>query len=130
MTVDTSALIAILFSEPGYLTLVDFILEADTVRVGAPTLTEASLVAAGRRSKASLREVEALTRELGIIVAPFGEEEARVAAAAFQRYGRGRHKASLNFGDCLSYASASVVGDPLLFVGEEFAHTDIISARR
>ena len=55
MTVDTSALIAILFSEPGYLTLVDFILEADTVRVGAPTLTEASLVAAGRRSKASLR---------------------------------------------------------------------------
>ncbi len=130
MTVDSSALIAILFSEPGYSSLVDFVLEADTVRVGAPTLTETCLVVAGRRGKPALREVEALVREMGIIVVPFGEEEWRVAVAAFQRFGRGRHKASLNFGDCLAYATASVAEDVLLFVGDDFAHTDIISARR
>ena len=67
-------------------------------------------------------------RELGITVAPFGEAEWRAAVDAFWRFGRGRHAAALNFGDCLAYASASVAGDTLLFVGEDFAQTDIIPA--
>jgi ribonuclease VapC len=117
--------IAVLFAEPGYLDLVDRILEADHVRMGAPTLAETSLVFAGRRGKADARPVEDLVKELGITVVPFGEAEWRVAVDAFVRFGRGRHAAALNSGDCLAYASAAVAGDRLLYVGDDFAGTDI-----
>lgn len=125
MTVDASALIAILFAEPGYLALVDAILEADVVRVGAPTLVEAGMVLAGRRGTPAGQELEALVRELGITVVPFGEAEWHRALEASNRYGRGRHAAGLNFGDCLSYATASTADDSLLFVGTDFKKTDI-----
>ena len=128
MTLDTSALVAVLFSEPGHLELVDRILEADTVRVCVPTLVETSLVFAGRRGRAGDREVHDLIGELGVTVVPFGEAEWRLAADAFGRYGRGRHKAALNFGDCLAYATATAAGDSLLFVGNDFRHTDISPA--
>jgi ribonuclease VapC len=128
MTVDSSALIAILFSEPGYLDLVDRILAADHVRIAAPTLVEACLVLAGRRRKPLAGELEGLTAELGISVVPFGEKDAQAAIDAFRRFGRGRHRAALNFGDCLAYASAKVAGDTLLFVGDDFAQTDIRSS--
>ena len=128
MTLDSSVLVAILFAEPGYLDLVDRILEADHVRVGAPTLVEASLVTSGRRRTPSAGEVEGLVAELGVTVVPFGEPEWRLAADAFSRFGRGRHPASLNFGDCLAYAAARSLGDPLLFVGDDFAKTDVASA--
>ena len=125
MTLDTSALVAILFSEPGYLDLVDRILEADVARIGAPTVVETSLVFAGRRGRTSVAEVPDLIEELGVTVVAFGEAEWRRAVDAFSRYGRGRHRASLNFGDCLAYASAATAGDSLLFVGDDFRHTDI-----
>jgi ribonuclease VapC len=125
MTLDTSALIAILFSEPGYLDLLDRILAAEHVRVGAPTLVETSMVFAGRRRRGAGSEVEDLVRELAVTVVPFGEIEWRRATDAFLRYGRGRHKASLNFGDCLAYASAAVADDALLYVGDDFRHTDL-----
>ncbi len=128
MTLDSSALIAILFAEPGYLDLVDRILDADHVRVSAPTLAETSLVLTGRRRVPANDLVEDLVKELAITVVPFGEAEWRAAVGAFVRFGRGRHKAALNFGDCLAYASASVAGDPLLFVGKDFALTDIVPA--
>jgi ribonuclease VapC len=132
VTLDTSALVAVLFSEPGYLELVDRMLEADTVRIGAPTLVETSLVFAGRQSRPAGRAnpslVADLVQELGVAVVPFGEEEWRLAADAFARYGRGRHKASLNFGDCLAYATAAAAGDSLLFVGDDFRHTDVKTA--
>jgi ribonuclease VapC len=125
MTLDSSALIAILFSEPGFLDLVDSILEADVVRVGAPTLVETGMVLAGRGGTPDARELDALVKELALTVVPFGEREWRAAAAAFDRFGRGRHRAALNFGDCLAYATASVAGDALLFVGDDFRQTDI-----
>ena len=125
MTVDSSALIAVLFAEPGHLELIDRILAADHVRMGAPTLAETSLVFMGRRSKPGAIEVDELVKELGITVVPFGEREWRVATDAFARFGRGRHKAALNFGDCLSYASAVAAGDTLLFVGDDFSNTDV-----
>jgi len=128
VTLDSSALIAVLFAEPGYLDLVDRILEADHVRVGAPTLVEASLVLAGRRRAAANNEVEGLVKELAVTVVPFGEAEWHVAIDAFRRFGRGRHAAALNFGDCLAYASAAAAGDTLLFVGDDFARTDIVPA--
>lgn len=125
MTLDSSALIAILFAEPNHLELVDRILAADSVRIGAPTLVEATMVFIARRGAGAGREVHDLVRELGVTVVPFGEPEWHAAAAAFHTYGRGRHRASLNFGDCLAYAAASVAGDSLLFVGEDFSRTDI-----
>ena len=128
MTLDSSALVAILFAEPGYLDLIDRILTAGSVRVSAPTLVETSLVLAGRRRKPAAGEVDALVRELAVTVVPFGEREWHAAVAAFLRFGRGRHKAALNFGDCLSYAAASVAGDSLLFVGDAFSATDIVPA--
>jgi ribonuclease VapC len=128
MTLDSSALVAILFAEPGYLALVDRILEADNVRIGAPTLVEASMVCAGRRKGHAGADVDALARELGVTVVPFGEAEWRVAVDAFARFGRGRHPAALNFGDCLAYATARTHGDTLLFVGDDFSRTDITRA--
>ena len=136
MTIDSSALVAILFAESGYLDLIDRILAADNVRVSAPTLVETSLVLAGRRRRAQENvdrsravpasgEVEALVKELQVTVVPFAEPEWRAAVAAIQRYGRGHHRASLNFGDCLVYAAAAVAGDSLLFVGDDFRATDI-----
>lgn len=128
MTLDSSALIAIMFSEPGYLDLIDRILAADHVRIGAPTLVEASLVFAGRRGTRVAESVEGLIAELGVSVVPFGEAEARLAVEAFRRFGRGRHPAALNYGDCLAYATAQAARDTLLFVGEDFTRTDVAPA--
>lgn len=128
MTLDSSAVVAILFAEPGYMDLLDRILDAEVVRIGAPTLVETSLVVAARRRKPDAPEVEELMRELGVTISPFGEAEWRAALQAFASYGRGRHKASLNFGDCLAYASARASRDTLLFVGLDFTLTDITPA--
>lgn len=131
MTLDSSALLAVLFSEAGYLALVDKMLEAEVLRIGAPTLVETSLVfesRLGRRAHSADAKrydaVQELVKELAITVAPFSEAEWHRAVEAFARYGRGRHRAGLNFGDCLAYATASVAGDSLLFVGDDFSHTD------
>ena len=128
MTLDSSALVAILFAEQGYLELVDRILAADNVRVSAPTLVETGLVVAGRRRASDVRELDGLVHELGVTVVPFGEREWHAAVDAFLRFGRGRHKAALNFGDCFAYASAVTANDSLLFVGDDFALTDVTPA--
>ena len=128
MTLDSSALIAILFAEPGYLQLIDRILAAEHVRIGAPTLVETSLVFAGRRHARGVSEVAALIEELDVTVVPFGEREWEAAVDGFLRFGRGHHEAALNFGDCLAYAAASAANDTLLFVGGDFALTDITPA--
>jgi ribonuclease VapC len=128
MTLDSSALVAILLSEHGHLDLVDRILEADEVRIGAPTLVETTLVLSRRRGLPARGEVEGLIQELGVTVVPFGEAEWRLAVDAFTKFGRSRHAAALNFGDCLAYATATSLGDTLLFVGDDFAQTDIARA--
>ncbi|HYN06330.1 MAG TPA: type II toxin-antitoxin system VapC family toxin [Vicinamibacterales bacterium] len=128
MTLDSSALIAILFGEPGYLDLVDRVLKSDVVRIGTPTLTEAAIVLTARRRGRSGGELAMLLEELDVTVVPFTVAHHEVASRAYERYGRGRHKANLNFGDCLSYAVASLAGDSLLFVGDDFRRTDIEAA--
>ena len=128
MTLDSSALVAIIFAEAGYLDLVDRVLESDHARIGAPTLTETSIVVAARTGKPMAGVVEGLVEEMGIAVVPFGESEWRAAREAYLRFGRGRHPAGLNFGDCLAYATARVARDRLLFVGKDFAKTDIDAA--
>ncbi len=128
MTLDSSALIAILFGEYGHLDLVDRILAADQVRVGTPTLVETCMVFAGRRQTKAVGEVDVLLQELGVTVVPFGEREWHAAVDASLQFGRGRHAARLNFGDCLAYAAAAVANDSLLFVGDDFLKTDITPA--
>ena len=128
MTLDSSALVAILFGEHGYLDLIDRILSASGVRVAAPTLVETSMVFASRRKADAADEVRALVQELGVTVVPFSEREWHAAMDAFLRFGRGRHQAALNFGDCMAYAAAANANDSLLFVGDEFAQTDITPA--
>lgn len=128
MTLDSSALLAILLSESSALDLVDQILEADLVRVGTPTLVETAIVLASRRGKPSIAEVTRLVEELGAAVTPFGVAQWEAAASAYERFGRGRHAAGLNFGDCLAYATAATAGDSLLFVGNDFVKTDIARA--
>lgn len=128
MTLDTSAVVAILLSEPGALDLVDRILDADVVRIGTPTLVETAIVVGTRRKRSAIAEVRNLLDELGITVVPFGAAEWETAGVAYERFGRGRHKAALNFGDCLAYATAMTAGDSLLFVGDDFSKTDITPA--
>jgi ribonuclease VapC len=128
MTLDSSVVIAILFGEHGHLDLVDRILAADHVRIGTATVVETSMVFASRRRSDGAREVQELLQELGVTIVPFGEREWHAATGAFLRFGRRRHTASLNFGDCLAYAVAQVAHDSLLFVGDDFALTDITPA--
>ena len=128
MTLDSSALIAILFGEYGHLELVDRILAADQVRVGTPTLVETCMVFAGRRRAKAAGEVDELLQEMGVTVVPFGEREWHAAVDASLRFGRGRHMAALNLGDCFAYATAAVAHDSLLFVGNDFSKTDITAA--
>ena len=128
MTLDSSVLIAILFEESGYLDLVDRILAADQVRVGTPTLVETCIVCTGRGQTNATDTVESLLQELDVTVVPFGEREWYASADAALRFGRGRHPARLNFGDCMSYAVAAVAKDPLMFIGNDFSKTDITVA--
>jgi len=128
MTIDSSALVAIIFAEAGHLDLVDRVLEADHARVGAPTLVETSIVVAARSGKPISGIVEGVVEELGVTIVPFGEAEWRAARDAYLRFGRGRHPAGLNFGDCLAYATALVARDTLLYVGRDFGKTDIVAA--
>lgn len=128
MTLDSSALVAIMFGESGCLDLVDRMLETDVVRIGTPTLTETAIVLAARRKAPMRHELASLLRELDVAAVPFTSDHHDVASRAYERYGRGRHKANLNFGDCLSYAVAKLAGDELLFVGDDFRHTDIAAA--
>jgi ribonuclease VapC len=125
MVLDTSAIVAILLGEPPADRLVAAV-EADRTRlVSAATVVEASLVLLGRYGEAGEPELDRLLRAFGAEVVPVGEEQANLARHAALRYGRGRHAAGLNFGDCFSYALAVARDEPLLFVGDDFAQTDV-----
>ncbi|MBS1846203.1 MAG: type II toxin-antitoxin system VapC family toxin [Actinobacteria bacterium] len=129
MILDGSALVAVLIQEPGYEALELKMREADLLATGAPTLVEADLVLA-RRTRDDMGRIalSRFRRDLGVVVIPFGERHREAAADAFSRFGRGRHPASLNYGDCMSYATARVADEALLFVGDDFAQTDIEAA--
>ena len=128
MIVDSSAILAIVFREPGYEDLLDRIAAAPAVAAGTPTLAEIGIVLHARLGAAAHGLLERMLDELGIQEIPFGEIHWREAVDAFRRYGRGHHPASLNFGDCLTYAAARLSGEPLLFVGGDFSRTDLDSA--
>ena len=128
MVLDSSAIVAIHLREPGHERLIDKIDAAEVVVVGVPTLLETAMVLTARLGQDARPILFAFLRRLEAEVIPFNEEHLDAAATAFIRFGRGRHPAALNFGDCMSYAVASVAGMPLLSTGEDFRSTDIPQA--
>ena len=128
MVLDSSAIVAIHLREPGHERLIDKIDAAEVVVVGVPTLLETAMVLTARLRQDARPMMFAFLRRVEAEVIPFNEEHLDAAATAFIRFGRGRHPAALNFGDCMSYAVASVAGMPLLSTGEDFRSTDIPQA--
>ena len=125
MIVDSSALIALIFREPEAERIVASLAEAELVAIGAPTLAETAIVLAAKLGEASRAILSRLVEDLDLVVLPFTAAHGREAREAFLRFGRGRHPAALNYGDCLTYATAKLAGQPLLFVGEDFHRTDL-----
>jgi ribonuclease VapC len=125
MAIDSSALIAIMMGQPERRAFIEAITAADARLVGAPTMMEASMVVLGRTGEGRLQDLRDFCTRGGVETVPFGPEHLDGAIGAFQRFGKGRHPAGLNFGDCFSYALAAATGEPLLFKGEDFALTDI-----
>lgn len=128
MILDTSVIVAIVLREPGYEELVGKLRSTDSLGIGTPTLTEAGIVLSARLGIEPQALLDRFLRDFGVVPVAFGEQHWREALDAFRRFGKGRHPASLNFGDCLSYAAARVADHPLLFVGDDFSHTDIEAA--
>jgi len=125
MVIDTSAVIAWLKNEPERARIVAALKAHAVCRISAVSLLEAHIVLRTRHPGVVERLGQFL-REIGAIVMPFDEHQARLADMAFARYGKGQgHPAQLNFGDCAVYALASSLGEPLLFVGNDFAQTDV-----
>ncbi len=128
MVIDTSALIAILRNEPERRTFTEAIEAAARCAISAPSFVEVSIVTEARFGADGLRDLDLLISKAAIEVAVFDSAQAEVARRAFSRYGKGRHPAGLNFGDCFSYALAKVRNEPLLFKGVDFAKTDVAAA--
>jgi len=125
---DSSAIVAVVFQEPGHEELLEKILAAGEVAIGAPTLAETAIVVSARLGTDARPLLTRLLREGAIETLPFSEAQFGVAVGAWLRFGRGRHPARLNFGDCLAYATARVAGRPLLCVGDDFGNTDLALA--
>lgn len=125
IAVDTSALMAVLKREPEASACITALDEADEIVISAATMTEALIVSGLRNTRP---EMERLIETLGCELAPVTEALARRAANAYARWGKGVHPAGLNFGDCFAYALAEERNCPLLYVGQDFARTDVKSA--
>lgn len=128
MILDSSAVVAMTVGEPGHEELLDATADAAEVAIGAPTLVETDMVMTGRFGLPGQALVAQFLERNGVIVIAFDEGHRHVAAEAFIRYGKGRHPAGLNYGDCMTYAVAQIAEHPLLFIGKDFAKTDLVPA--
>jgi ribonuclease VapC len=125
MVVDTSALVAILLGEPDAEQFARALSAAPVRLISAVTRVELSFVIEGRKGETGRADLELLLRDGGFDVVSVTPQQATIAIDAFRRYGRGRHRAGLNIGDCFSYALAVATDHPLLFKGNDFIHTDL-----
>jgi ribonuclease VapC len=128
LILDSSAIVSVLFREEGHHEVGAAIDDADLLAIGAPTLLETGMVVIGAFGLHGRSLLARFLEEKEVLVIPFGDRHGSVASEAFIRYGKGRHPAALNYGDCMTYAVASLADEPLLFVGEDFAKTDLIAA--
>jgi len=129
MIIDTSAIVAILRQEPEARRFAEAIEAAPVRRVSATTYVEIGAVIDGARDPVASRLVDELLAKAGIVIEPVTAAQARIAREAYRDFGKGSgHAAGLNFGDCFAYALAKATGEPLLFKGDDFSHTDVTAA--
>ncbi len=128
MVIDTSALIAILLNEPETVHFATAIAEAPSRLVSAVSALEAAIVIEVKKGSVGSQLLDDLLAAMQVNIASFDESQFRLAREAFAKFGKGRHPASLNFGDCCAYALALKTGEPLLFKGQDFSATDITVA--
>ena len=125
MVIDSSAIVAILFAQAEADSFA-IAIESDPIRlIATPTLLETAIVVQHQLEDDGSRELDLFIHTVGIELVPFGVDHYRVARDAFRRYGKGRHPAGLNYGDCFSYALSQTSGEPLLYKGSDFAKTDV-----
>lgn len=129
MILDSSAIVAVLLKEPGHERLVDRIAENPESGIGAPTMVETGIVLVARLGASGQTLLGRFTQANELAIVPCGAEHWATAVQAFLRFGKGRHPAGLNFGDCLTYATAQLASEPLLCVGDDFAKTDLAIVR-
>jgi ribonuclease VapC len=122
---DTSVIVGVMVGEPGHERIRERMATASILAVGAATMVEVAIVLSTKLRRDPRPQLNRFLREMEVEVIPFTAEHYEVAVDAFQRFGKGRHPAALNFGDCLTYAVARLSGFPLLFTGDDFARTDI-----
>jgi ribonuclease VapC len=123
--IDSSAILAVIVREPGYERIVHQLAASPGTWIGAPTRVETGIVLMARFGPRGKTLMARFLQENAIQTVAFEEAHAGVALDAYSRFGKGRHPAALNFGDCCTYAVASVAGEPLLFVGDDFTKTDL-----
>jgi ribonuclease VapC len=123
--VDTSALAAILFGEEEEDRFLGFLVDAPKVRISAATLVEAAMVIEGRAGPEMADVIDTLLTRVDAEICPVTTKTARIARDGWRRFGKGRHRAALNLGDCFAYALAIERDEPLLFKGDDFARTDV-----
>lgn len=128
MIVDTSAIMALVFGEPDHALYSACLARNPGSGIAAPNWLEATMVVEGRGDTAATAELQALLDEGWLSVVAFEPAHAEAARHAWRRFGKGRHPAALNYGDCMAYAVASNAGVPLLYKGNDFSRTDIGSA--
>ena len=128
MILDSSAVVAIMLREPSCDDLLSRMATAKRIAIGAATLLEAGIVLSARLEQDARGRLARLLQESGIVILPVTDAHFGVAMDAWLRFGKGRHPAALNFGDCLAYATATVSGEPLLCVGDDFPRTDCVLA--
>lgn len=125
MIIDSSVLVALIQNEPAAEQIATVLASCSAPVIGAPTLAETLIVLTARQGPVARTVFDRLAIEINLCVAEFGAEHAYAAQQAYLRFGRGRHPAGLNYGDCMSYAVAAVARDPLLAVGNDFPLTDL-----
>jgi len=125
MVLDTSAVLAILQDEPERLKFSEALEDADIRSMSAASFVETSMIIESRYGSDGVRDLDLLIAKAAIVLEAVDVEQAHLARQAFRLYGKGRHAAGLNFGDCFSYALARFCAEPLLFKGKDFSRTDI-----
>ena len=128
MILDTSAIVAVLYREPEAEIFSQLIHDAETCRISVANHVELFMVVERQMGPEGARQAEAFLRRIGVVVDPVTIAQGELARQAFLDFGKGRHKAALNYGDCFSYALAKALGEPLLFKGNDFSQTDIRAA--
>ncbi len=129
MVIDTSALLAILFSEPEAADLIRAIAQDGTRLMSAGSILEAGIIAQARKGDAGGHALDLMVVKLGIDIVAMTPHHADIARRAFRLFGKGQAKAGLNYGDCIAYALARDTGEPLLFKGDDFRQTDIVAVQ-